>query len=349
MLEKSLLYFIANYIRQKGRNRKRVILIGTGTRTKKFIDTVNKNFSWGLDIIGLLTGDKEKVGRLIYGVKVLDIYSNIESILKEFNPEEIIITLSTKRFDKLREVLEICEREGVKIRLNSDFFGKLVKNVQVDKVFGLNIITIDMIKHSETKLLIKRIIDIVVSSLTLILFLPFMAIAAIGILISDGLPILYNWNVIGKDKKQFRSWKFRTMVKNADQLKNKLAVKNEMNGPVFKIKNDPRIIPFGKFLRKWSIDETPQLFSVLKGNMSLVGPRPAGPHELNNYQSWHRRKLSVRPGITCLWQVKGRNKINNFDDWVKLDLEYIDNWNLLLDIKILLKTIPAVLFGKGAS
>jgi lipopolysaccharide/colanic/teichoic acid biosynthesis glycosyltransferase len=139
------------------------------------------------------------------------------------------------------------------------------------------------------------------------------------------------------------------MVKDADKIKKDLMDKNEMEGPVFKIKNDPRILAFGRWLRKWSIDETPQLFSVLKGDMSLVGPRPAGPHELERYESWQRRKLSIKPGITCLWQINGRNLISNFDDWVKLDLEYIDNWSLLLDVKILLKTIPSIILRHGAS
>jgi lipopolysaccharide/colanic/teichoic acid biosynthesis glycosyltransferase len=203
--------------------------------------------------------------------------------------------------------------------------------------------------QSTSSLIAKRAIDIVGASLALILFAPLMIVAAVGILVSDGLPILYQWNVIGLNKKPFRSWKFRTMCRNADQMKEKLTVQNQMEGPVFKIKNDPRVIPFGRWLRKWSIDETPQLFSVLKGNLSLVGPRPAGPHELVRYQSWHRRKLSVKPGITCLWQCNGRNDISKFDDWVKMDLEYIDNWSLWLDIKILFRTIPAVLSRKGAS
>ncbi len=347
--EKTFLFYAASLIRRKGRNRKKVILIGTGTRANSFISTVKSNFNWGLDIVGLLTGDSENIGKEVLGVKILDHYSNIQHILKTINPEEIIITISTKRFDQIREVLEICEREGVAVRLNSDFFGHITKNITIDNVFGLSIISFNMIKQSEIELFLKRIIDIIGSLIAILIFSPFMLIAVIGIWITDGKPILYNWNVIGLNKNPIKSWKFRTMIKDADKLKKDLLDENEMDGPVFKIKNDPRILPFGKWLRKWSIDETPQLFSVLKGDMSLVGPRPAGPHELDRYESWHRRKLSIKPGITCLWQVNGRNKIYKFDDWVKLDLEYIDNWSLLLDIKILLKTIPSVILGKGAS
>jgi lipopolysaccharide/colanic/teichoic acid biosynthesis glycosyltransferase len=144
------------------------------------------------------------------------------------------------------------------------------------------------------------------------------------------------------------SWKFRTMVKNADELKKTLMHNNEMTGPMFKLTNDPRILPVGHFLRKYSLDELPQLFSVLKGDLSLVGPRPPLQTEFKEFDLWHRRKLSVKPGLTCLWQISGRNKISNFDDWAKLDLEYIDKWSIWLDLKILLKTIPAVLSGKGA-
>ena len=161
-------------------------------------------------------------------------------------------------------------------------------------------------------------------------------------------PLLYQWNVVGLNKKPFKSWKFRTMVLNADQMKTELMDRNEMAGPVFKIKNDPRVTKIGKVMRRFSLDELPQLWSVFKGDMSLVGPRPAGPHELARYDSWHRRKLSVKPGLTCLWQVQGRNRIRNFDEWVRLDLEYIENWSLGLDLKILLKTIPAVLRGTGS-
>lgn len=349
LIEKTCLFYIADVIRKQGKNRKRVVLIGTGTRAQKFIDIVNRNFSWGLDIVGALTGDEQSIGTYVNNVKVVDHYSQIKNVLREINPEEIIITISTKRFDQIRNILEACEEEGVLVRLNSDFFGHITKDVTVDRIYGLNIISFSMVNQPEAAMLLKRLIDIIGSIVALILFSPFMLAAAIGILITDGRPIFYEWNVIGRNKKPFKSWKFRTMVKNADQLKKDLSDKNEMNGPVFKINHDPRILPFGRWLRKWSIDETPQLFSILKGDMSLVGPRPVFPYELVKYESWQRRKLSIKPGITCFWQASGRNQIKNFDEWVKLDLEYIDNWSLLLDLKILLKTIPAVLLGRGAS
>jgi len=176
---------------------------------------------------------------------------------------------------------------------------------------------------------------------------PVLLIVGLLVKLTSPGPVFYPWNVIGRDGRPFRGYKFRTMVQNADALKAELAHQNEMAGPVFKMKNDPRITPVGRVLRKYSIDELPQLWSVLKGDMSLVGPRPAGPLEWEQYEPWQRRKLSVTPGITCLWQVNGRNRISDFDEWVKLDLYYIDNWSLSLDIKILCRTILVVLRGTG--
>ena len=195
--------------------------------------------------------------------------------------------------------------------------------------------------------LIKRGLDILGASIGLLILSPLFLLVAILIKLSSPGPIFYSWNVIGRGGKPFRGYKFRTMVKNADELKAQLLEHNEMIGPVFKMKNDPRVTRLGRCLRKFSIDELPQLWSVLKGEMSLVGPRPAGPHEWEKYEPWQRRKLSVTPGITCLWQISGRNKINYFDDWVKRDLEYIDNWSLWLDFKILLKTVVVVFRGTG--
>jgi len=195
--------------------------------------------------------------------------------------------------------------------------------------------------------IIKRLMDLILGLCLLCIFSPVYLIIGVIIKLTSNGPVLYKWNVVGKNGVHFKSWKFRTMEEDADSIKIKLNDKNEMIGPVFKIKNDPRITKVGKYLRKYSLDESIQFFSVIKGDMSLVGPRPAGPIELDNYKEWQKRRLSVIPGITGPWQVSGRNKINHFDDWVKLDLEYIDNWSLGLDIIILLKTIPAAFKGTG--
>jgi lipopolysaccharide/colanic/teichoic acid biosynthesis glycosyltransferase len=194
---------------------------------------------------------------------------------------------------------------------------------------------------------IKRIIDIIISTVLLIILLPIFICIILLVKVTSKGPLIYKWHVIGKDGKPFTGYKFRTMILDADYLKTSLLKSNEMTGPVFKMKYDPRITKVGKFLRKYSLDELPQLWSVLKGEMSLVGPRPAGPKEWSQYEEWQKRKLSVTPGMTCLWQINGRNEVHEFDEWVKMDLEYIDNWNLLLDFKILLKTIPTVLKGTG--
>jgi len=194
---------------------------------------------------------------------------------------------------------------------------------------------------------IKRIIDIIISTVLLIILLPIFICIILLVKVTSKGPLIYKWHVIGKDGKPFTGYKFRTMILNADYLKTSLLKSNEMTGPVFKMKYDPRITKVGKFLRKYSLDELPQLWSVLKGEMSLVGPRPAGPKEWSQYEEWQKRKLSVTPGMTCLWQINGRNEVHEFDEWVKLDLEYIDNWSLWLDFKILLQTIPSVLKGSG--
>lgn len=195
----------------------------------------------------------------------------------------------------------------------------------------------------------KRVFDMVVSGALLVLLSPVFLLVAIAIkLTTPKLPVFYPWRVIGYKGRPFTGYKFTTMAADADERKSDLMHLNEMSGPVFKIKDDPRITPLGRVLRKFSLNELPQLWSVLKGDMSLVGPRPAYSHELERYELWQKRKLCVQPGITCLWQVRGRNKISNFDDWVRMDFEYIDNWSLWLDCRILLKTVYAVVGGSGS-
>ena len=347
LIQKTLLFYIAKKVRKEGLNRKSVIIVGTGKKTEEFLEKVERNFDWGLDIIGLITDGSEEVNQHKYGHKIIGACTDIESILKNYNPGEIIITLSSDRFSIIKGIIEACEKIGIKARFNSDFFSHITRNLTVDQVLGLNIISFNYVNQSEFELLVKRLFDLILSIFSIILLSPLMMIIAIIIYARDGRPVLYQWQIMGKDRIPIKSWKFRTMLKNADDLKKKLKDNNEMNGPMFKMTNDPRILPTGYFLRKYSFDELPQLFSVLKGDISLVGPRPPLQSEYKEFDLWHRRKLSVKPGMTCLWQISGRNNINDFNEWAKLDLQYIDNWSLWLDIKILFKTISVVLKGSG--
>lgn len=194
---------------------------------------------------------------------------------------------------------------------------------------------------------VKRAMDISIAATLLLVLSPLLILIAIAIELSSPGAILYPWRVVGLGGRDFVGHKFRSMVRDADELKLALEPYNEMNGPVFKMQKDPRIIPIGRFLRKYSLDELPQLWSVLIGDMSLVGPRPPARSEFERFEPWQRRKLSVKPGITCLWQINGRNQISDFAEWARLDLEYIDNWSLWLDIKILVRTILVVLRGTG--
>ncbi|MGD0114445.1 MAG: sugar transferase [Dehalococcoidia bacterium] len=196
---------------------------------------------------------------------------------------------------------------------------------------------------------LKRAMDVVAAALLLLLLSPLLAAVALIVKLSSSGPLFYRWPVVGKNGRYFTGYKFRTMVENADRLKEGLIASNQMRGPVFKMERDPRVTPAGRFLRRFSLDEVPQLWSVLKGDMSLVGPRPPLQEEYERFNAWQRQKLAVKPGITCLWQVSGRNDISDFDDWVRLDLEYIRDWSLWLDVTILLRTALAVVSGRGAS
>jgi exopolysaccharide biosynthesis polyprenyl glycosylphosphotransferase len=229
----------------------------------------------------------------------------------------------------------------------SPFFKTFVLKARAESIHGLPVIKFTPVERNELEMIIKRMIDIVGVLIGLIVLAPLFLVIAILIKLDSPGPIFYRWKVLGLNKKPITSYKFRTMVQDADKIKTSLLDKNEMKGPVFKMKDDPRITRVGKWLRKYSLDELPQLWSVLKGDLSLVGPRPPLQTEVEKFEGWHRRKLSVKPGITCLWQISGRNEIRDFDEWMRLDMKYIDEWSLWLDIKILFKTIFVVLKGTG--
>ncbi len=265
---------------------------------------------------------------------------------------EVIVIYPPSGGEWLKQVIRDCDYFRVALHIVPEpmLTGEL-KDLQIlyrHEPLGLPAVTLMPVHMNSEALFFKRVIDIILSAGLLMLLSPFCFLIMLVIKFrTSHLPVFYPWRVVGRNGVEFTGYKFTTMEADADERRTELMPQNEMNGPVFKIKNDPRITPFGRFLRKYSLNELPQLWSVLKGDMSLVGPRPAFRHELERYEFWHKRKLSVRPGMTCLWQVSGRNRINNFDEWVKMDLEYIDKWSLWLDFKILYWTAWTVIRGTG--
>jgi exopolysaccharide biosynthesis polyprenyl glycosylphosphotransferase len=250
---------------------------------------------------------------------------------------------------KIEAAIHACELEGIETWLLADFFKTEISHTSLDDFFGRPVFVFHSGPEMPWSRLLKQIIDLLGAMLLLLPFSLVMAAAAIAIKLTSKGPVFFKQERSGLNGKPFVMYKLRTMVSNAEQLKQELASLNEMSGPVFKVTNDPRVTPVGRVLRKFSIDEFPQLFNVLRFEMSLVGPRPLPVAEVKRFDDpAHRRRLSVRPGLTCLWQISGRNDVKNFAEWVRLDLEYIDNWTLWLDFKILWRTIWVVLLGKGA-
>ena len=347
-LNRVFFYFLRHYLRIGGGLQRTILIVGSGEKAQRFVKSVTDHAEWSLDLVGFVDFEKARVGKNVMGATVLGTHAELPKILHEHAIDEVVFAVSNRLLGECTDLLALCEQEGVRAVILSDFFSGLVARAETQILYDQPVLIYTTMSHKEWQLLVKRVFDIVFASLLLLALLTNAVVHRCGHQASDRGPIFYKWNVVGLNKEKFLGYKFRTMVINADRLKEKLLEQNEMKGIAFKMSNDPRITNIGRILRKFSLDELPQLWSVLKGDMSVVGPRPPLETELKRFESWHRRKLSVKPGLTCLWQVSGRSTITDFDEWVKLDLAYIDNWSLWLDFKILLKTIPAVLSGRGA-
>ncbi len=277
------------------------------------------------------------------------IVSELESVMAHQAIDEVLVALPPNKYGPVVErIVRRCEEEGIIVRVRAEMFNLQVARSYVDELEGLPVLTIRSGPADDWRLFAKRAVDIFGSALLLLVLAPLFAVVALLIKLDSPGQAFFAQERIGFNKRRFQLLKFRTMVDGADQQQGTLEHLNEAEGPVFKIKNDPRVTRLGKFLRRCSIDELPQLVNVLKGDMSLVGPRPLPVRDVARIDvSSHKRRFSIKPGITCLWQINGRSNIG-FDDWVRLDLEYIDKWSLGLDFRILLKTVPAVLRGPGA-
>jgi exopolysaccharide biosynthesis polyprenyl glycosylphosphotransferase len=281
--------------------------------------------------------------------EVLGVASDLESLLKKEVVAEVFIAGNgDSQRPEMQDAIRVLERFGLPFALPASGFRFGRARPEHEDVVSDGYVHYVSVRHKPVQLAIKRVIDILASATALLLLSPLMIVVALIVKFTSRGPILFKQLRVGRNARPFNMLKFRSMIANAEELKAKLMQQNEQSGPVFKMSRDPRITPIGRFIRKYSIDELPQLINVLRGEMSLVGPRPPVPSEVAKYEAWQRRRLSVRPGLTCVWQVSGRNQIS-FEEWMYLDMQYIDHWSLAQDVQLILKTVPVVLTGRGAS
>ena len=338
-------------LRSRGRNARFVLIVGTNERAIAFADQILGRPELGYNIVGFVDDDWGGMGAFeATGHTRCCTFPGLAEFLRHNVVDEAAIYLPLRSYyEHAADLVALCEQHGIVIRFDSQIFN-FRKTFAQEKDLDEGSLVLAVASSTEAwPSIAKRALDVGLSALFLVLFAPLFALVALLIKCTSPGPLFFSQVRVGVNKRQFRMYKFRTMVVDAEQKQNQLLSKNEMSGPVFKIKDDPRITTLGRVLRKTSIDELPQLFNVLVGDMSLVGPRAMSWRDYQLFdKDWQRRRFSVKPGITCLWQVKGRNSIP-FEKWMELDMQYIDKWSLWLDFKILAQTLPAVLRGTGAN
>ena len=325
-----------------------VLVVGTGERARALAESLEQSEQYGVRLVGFVADEPsgfEKIDlRRSYTVRPI---ADLPAMLRSHPIGEVIFAVDSSRLQELEEIFLYCDEEGVRTRVAVDFFPHIHSDVYLDRLGKAPLLTFSAAPHDEIRLLLKRSIDVVLAAAALCLLAPVIVAVAALIRVTSRGPVIFRQTRCGLNGRRFEFYKFRSMCDNAEQLKPALEHLNTKGDTVFKIPDDPRLTAVGRWLRKFSIDEWPQLWNVLKGDMSLVGPRPAVPEEVEKYKQWQRRRLRMRPGLTSLWAIAGRDGID-FETWMKLDMQYIDNWSLALDWKIMLRTIPRVLTGKGA-
>jgi exopolysaccharide biosynthesis polyprenyl glycosylphosphotransferase len=325
-----------------------VMVAGEGERAVKLAEALERSEDYGIRLTGFLTdGGTQKLaaGRLKREYPVHDL-KDLPDLLHRHVIDEILFAVESEKLPGLEEVFLLCDEEGVRTRVLVDFFPHINSDVYLDRLGNAPLLTFAAAPHDELRLIVKRGTDLLLAACALVLLAPVMLVIALLIRLTSPGPAIFRQERCGLNGRRFVFYKFRSMCADAEDRKAEVAHLNRKT-TAFKIPNDPRLTPLGGFLRKFSIDEWPQLWNVLKGDMSLVGPRPAVPEEVERYARWQRRRLRMRPGLTCLWAVEGRDTLD-FDTWMKMDMLYIDTWSLALDWKIMLRTVPKVLLGKGA-
>ena len=325
-----------------------VMIVGLGERARRLGEELERSAQYGIRLLGFLdeapTDITEVQLAAVYKVYPVE---ELREILRRQVIDEIVFAVGSEKLAELEEVFLLCDEEGVRTRVAVDFFPHVNSKVHLDQLGSTPLLTFSAAPHDEIRLLVKRATDIVLASVGILVLLPFMVIIVLLVRLTSRGPAIFRQERCGLNGRKFTFYKFRSMCDNAEELKPTVQHLSQRD-TAFKIPNDPRLTPIGRYLRKFSIDEWPQLWNILRGDMSLVGPRPAVPDEVEQYQQWQRRRLRMRPGLTCLWALAGRDKLD-FETWMRMDMQYIDNWSLGLDWKILLLTIPRVLTGHGAS
>lgn len=348
LTEKLSLRALARYVRFRGFNYRTVLIVGTHEGAVDLADSIRNHRYWGFKICGFVAHPEAKTQGFPARYKLLGTIDDIPRLVNDNVVDDVLFCVSRRDLDQMEDLFLALHEQGIRTRFALNLFPHTKAQTRLEELDGVPLLTFSTTPENLVPLVFKRLVDIGLSTAMMVLALPVVACIALLIKISSRGEVLYSQTRCGLNGRRFTLYKFRTMVEDADARKQDLLHLNEMDGPVFKLRRDPRVTNLGRLLRRFSLDELPQLWNVLRGDMSLVGPRPPIPDEVARYQRWQRRRLSMKPGLTCLWQISGRNQID-FDRWMQLDLEYIDTWSPWLDVKILLKTVPAVLSGRGAS
>lgn len=345
MVFKFVIFLMLRKVWKKGLNQRIMLVVGSGPRALKFAKVIESHAEWGIHILGFID-EPEMLGKAVGKGKVIGTFEDMAQILDDSVVDEVVFIMPRQWFDRLEKYIQICEKIGVKATIAVDFFDTAIAKPGVREVEGIPLLTFDSTPRDVFHMSLKRCLDLVGSGLGLLMLSPLFFLVALAIKTTSRGPVFFSQTRCTLRGRPFKILKFRTMVVDAEAKMKELRKLNELEGPAFKMRNDPRITPVGRFLRKTSLDELPQLFNVLIGDMSLVGPRPPLPSEVERYERWQRRRLSMRPGITCIHEVMARNN-KDFNYWMKLDLEYIDNWCFGLDLKILVRTVMTVVRGTG--
>ena len=336
-------------VRRSGYNTRNILIVGVREKAQRFNQLLAEHADWGLHVVGFLQVVDGPLMERVDGYPVLGREEDLFTVCKQYPVDEVVFCVPGDYTEQVNMSLQRLEELGITVRIVVDFWTYASVRKELNLFHDeLPIVTFHTKTLDAWQLLLKRMLDLFGASVGLLLTALAFPFIAPAIKFSDPGPIFFSQERVGESGRLFRCWKFRSMYTDAEERKKDLMAQNEMSGAIFKIKNDPRIFPFGHFLRKTSLDELPQFWNVFKGEMSLVGTRPPTPAEVDEYQDWHRRRISIKPGITGLWQVSGRNAIEDFDEIVRLDLHYIDHWSLWSDILLLLRTVKVVVMRDGS-